>query len=1241
MMERSEGVHLGEDSMKFCGKCKTHYKGEHHACSTGGGVHAPNGAPPGVPPETLLLESTQSGALEDTSALAIELADMMFKVCGKCHMSFGGEIDLCPEDGTRLHEHSMLARQTLALGAASGTQSIHDLKKYCPKCKSRHALHEKSCRTCGAPLVIPTQGGGPLAEATFELMGMVIADKYRLLQDIGAGGFGSVYLAKHEALGKQFAVKVLKSQLSGDTSFRDRFHEEALKLSRLEDENIVKVIDFGEWNDFQYMVTEYVDGKDLTKVIYGERLSPLRAAKIMSQVASALAEAHAKKIVHLDLKPANILVSQKRGRDSAKVIDFGIAEIFSETGGRRQQSICGTCSYMAPEQWRKEHLDPRTDVYSFGIILYECLAARPPFRHHLLSEYEDSHCRVPPPPLRKFRTDVPPEIEKLVHRCLEKDPAKRMPSAEAVEEALLRFVRSIENPLGRWVKRIGALAAVLGLAAAITWSVVEYRRDREAPTWSGWSASAGEIRLKERDDSTDAVKKFQTREEMVEVKLEARDNREVAYLSATSGAWVGEKRFPGSTAAIELKLDLGDQQVDAWAFDRSGNPSSSIRLVIRRLPAVPAQPVAVLPSTRTHQESVTIPLESAAEAKAIVECTNGGQTIFTREVELKPDEPQNLPVALKPGENTIVVKLVDKLDSAERASQKMEVSCNPRPLTVKPTMRPLEGKHLEYDEKQGSWLSQGKKVKVVIDVEDAKHRFEEGSQLHVQVNEDIPLLPTWKSEDLEAGQLSVEVTLVEGKNIVAVESMKEDRFGILFEKQTLEIHCDPSPPVIELVEQSLDYFSRELPWMKVRVTEKYPGKGQEAPILVDADQNPLDPGSFQVEKLEAGLFKLTFLEDAAFHDDGSHPFAIAARDRIGNKAAKEFTVFTDHDPPKIEIRSPAKGRTYKRNETIEISALVTDAGTGNHQVEAEATVVAPGIRKTKKFPLKPGTAEHEYVVSIPINETESGLKKPGTFDKLEPTFDITIRAVDRARNLARSSFPLGFAWENKDRFLWKKDGSVLSVLVYHEACRYKKNDVPAFWMATTEVTNGQFERYLKAEGRTGGSHAPRSPEWKDGSCPAAKLDLPARGLSPLEMEAYAKWAGLAIPRRSEWEAAAYWNYRDRVERQYPWGDEWPASGSPVWADHDSPRACPKDGQDDAGRTPFGLADMLGNVWELARDDATSKAVALGGGYDRPETVLRDKRFERYLHGESGFVSPGERRDNLGFRCVLESKGTRP
>jgi formylglycine-generating enzyme required for sulfatase activity len=143
------------------------------------------------------------------------------------------------------------------------------------------------------------------------------------------------------------------------------------------------------------------------------------------------------------------------------------------------------------------------------------------------------------------------------------------------------------------------------------------------------------------------------------------------------------------------------------------------------------------------------------------------------------------------------------------------------------------------------------------------------------------------------------------------------------------------------------------------------------------------------------------------------------------------------------------------------------------------------------------------------------------------------------------------------------------------------------------------------------------------------------------MEAYAKWAGLAIPRRSEWEAAAYWSYKDRIERQYPWGDEWPASGSPAWADHDSPRACPRDDEEAPGRTPFKLADMLGNVWELARDDATGKAVALGGGYDRPETVLKDKRFEKYLRGESGFVSPGERRDNLGFRCVLESKGTRP
>jgi tRNA A-37 threonylcarbamoyl transferase component Bud32 len=414
---------------------------------------------------------------EGTQNVTREIEDLLFRVCPSCRTLFAAGTAVCTNDGSRLVEQSLLARESLFRDSELVSQLF---KKLCRDCEAEYPLDAEGCKLCGGPLEVET-----MAHAVTERedrIGTVIASKYRLLEDIGSGGFGHVYLARHESLGKRFAVKLLRSKYSREGRFRERFREEALKLSRLEDENIVKVIDFGEWEDFQYMVTEFIEGRELGTVIYEEKADPLRAARILRQVASALSEAHLQQVVHLDLKPTNILVSRKRGRDTVKVIDFGVAEIFSEAQGSRQAQVVGTCTYMPPEQWRREHLDPRADIYSFGVILYEFLAGRPPFRHTSMRALEKAHLEEVPPPLRKLRHDVPPELEQIAQRCLEKDPAKRFASAEAVEKALAAFVRRRENVLSRRLLAIGAACAAAALLAAFMLGIKGFGREGVPPT---------------------------------------------------------------------------------------------------------------------------------------------------------------------------------------------------------------------------------------------------------------------------------------------------------------------------------------------------------------------------------------------------------------------------------------------------------------------------------------------------------------------------------------------------------------------------------------------------------------------------------------------------------------------------------------------------------------------------------------------------------------------------------------
>ena len=337
-----------------------------------------------------------------------------------------------------------------------GTSSSNTLKKYCRVCKRYFPLHFETCARCNNPLELPTPGDEGIQRERREYLDTVIAGKYRVIEELGKGGFGSVYLVKHEYLPKRFAIKVLRSKFSRGTEHRNRFHEEALKLSRLENDHIIKVFDFGESEDCQYMVTEYVQGADLGHIIYSgnnysKKAPPLRAAKIMRQIAAALAEAHSKKIIHLDLKPQNILVLQKHGMDVVKVIDFGIAEIYSQSTSNCQKVVTGTSTYMAPEQWQHKTLDPRTDIYSFGAIFYEFLAGRPPFPGSDVKEIKKYHCNSPPTPLSRLRAEVPPELERLIHRCLEKRPERRVQSAGELEDAISIYIRRSKNWLRRWL----------------------------------------------------------------------------------------------------------------------------------------------------------------------------------------------------------------------------------------------------------------------------------------------------------------------------------------------------------------------------------------------------------------------------------------------------------------------------------------------------------------------------------------------------------------------------------------------------------------------------------------------------------------------------------------------------------------------------------------------------------------------------------------------------------------------
>jgi serine/threonine-protein kinase len=275
-------------------------------------------------------------------------------------------------------------------------------------------------------------------------IGRVLGHRFRILELIGRGGMGEVYRAKHLTLERDVCVKVLKEAKTGP---RDalRFQREAQAAGRLRSAHAVQIIDAGrdEADGLLYIAMELIHGRNLKRLLAEEfPLGEERICHLVEQVLAACAAAHAQRVIHRDLKPANIMIEPRvEDPDFVKVLDFGVAKIQEPefVSITNVNATCGTPAYMSPEQALGETLDGRSDLYSVGVILYQLATGRLPIEGRTPLEILKRHqTEMPiPPRVRRPEVNISAELEALILRALEKDPARRPPSAEAFREALL------------------------------------------------------------------------------------------------------------------------------------------------------------------------------------------------------------------------------------------------------------------------------------------------------------------------------------------------------------------------------------------------------------------------------------------------------------------------------------------------------------------------------------------------------------------------------------------------------------------------------------------------------------------------------------------------------------------------------------------------------------------------------------------------------------------------------------
>lgn len=452
----------------------------------------------------------------------------------------------------------------------------------------------RQCRVCGTPLPGEVLGGHCpqcLVQISLDCFRAVGTEpgtaeplprpfgQYELLEEVARGGMGVVYRAHQKTLGRQVALKMILSGPFASRAALERFRAEARVAGSLQHPGIVAIHEVGEAEGQPYFTMDFVEGHNLADYVRDGPLPPERAARYVEQITRAVAYAHQCGVLHRDLKPANILLDQN---DQPRITDFGLAKQLSPSAYQSSSpqltltgQALGSPHYMAPEQASGENIGPGADIYSLGAILYHLLTGRPPFAAGSVGETLHQVLHNEPPRPRVLDPSLPMDLETICLKCLEKEPARRFPSATMLAEELQRFLSGeplISRPISmvergwRWCRRNRTLAALGGLAALLPVAIVlalvmlalsnlRIRQERDRK----------DLALRERATALEATRQSeqQARDELfMALRNEARARR----FSRQMGQRFDSLRALAQAARIRRDENLRDEAIAALAL---------------------------------------------------------------------------------------------------------------------------------------------------------------------------------------------------------------------------------------------------------------------------------------------------------------------------------------------------------------------------------------------------------------------------------------------------------------------------------------------------------------------------------------------------------------------------------------------------------------------------------------------------------------------------------------------------
>jgi serine/threonine-protein kinase len=309
--------------------------------------------------------------------------------------------------------------------------------------------------------------------------GVLLNDRYQLLEQLGTGGMAFVYRARDVVLDRDVAIKVLRKDYSDNDEFQNQFRLEARSAANLSHPNIVTVHDFGFADGLLYIVMEHIPGKDLKQLIRERgRFSVKDGIPLMVQACAGIGYAHRAGLVHCDIKPHNMLVSKDM---RLKVTDFGIARaLASITPHERTDVVWGSPLYFAPEQASGEPPTPASDVYSLGVVMYELLSGTPPFTASTAEELARLHISARPIPIREYIPDIPVALEEIIMKVLSKEPAARYRTADQLGRVLQKF-GTLQDPQPEPTAPVATTPPVITLKPEVADRLVNQGRTQPPP----------------------------------------------------------------------------------------------------------------------------------------------------------------------------------------------------------------------------------------------------------------------------------------------------------------------------------------------------------------------------------------------------------------------------------------------------------------------------------------------------------------------------------------------------------------------------------------------------------------------------------------------------------------------------------------------------------------------------------------------------------------------------------------